>query len=499
MQIRDLGKTIAGYYEKNEWVKKLLCCTLIAGIIMIVAPFVISQGYTYLCEDDFSFEGGALDAAEQYGQIRGALHVVKRYYMTWQGTYFANLVWNIVRPYVRWGMPGFHMVMIASMVTFIWSLWCAVKEICKEKVYGLFMTFLTFLCLLNMSESFNLKEIFFWYTGTVNYTWELSFAFLTLTLQLKIKKEQDKRRQWMLAGVSVITGLIGSGGSLNITAVNCAWLLIVLFLSYDEIWKKKLIMVPFLASFAGALVNACAPGNFARMALESGDVKYGVGEAIADTFTNWKIYSQRLFQEPLFILILAAAFIVTVIWNGKIVSKGMSHLRMLMVIVGVFMTQYLSAFPVVLGYRGHMNSARTAASFTMILKICFIFGVICFAQWCREQCKLIGSITLAFTAAVLIFGLVNYSEVKQNLKDGYSYNLIQELADGTIRDVYKVREATLSQIDSAPDGADVVVFANSIPSNRTMYGMGLLEDPNAFVNISAAGMFRVNSVTVYYQ
>ena len=76
---------------------------------------------------------------------------------------------------------------------------------------------------------------------------------------------------------------------------------------------------------------------------------------------------------------------------------------------------------------------------------------------------------------------------------------MKELYNGTVRDVYKVREATLSQLDSAADGEDAIVYSNPIPSNKTMYGMRLQVDSEALVNRSAAGLFKLNSVTVIYE
>lgn len=221
-------ENIRKYYIQHKWVQYILWIFLVAGILSIVIPFVLSEGYTYLCEDDFSFEAGARDAAEEYGKVKGAFFAAHRYYMTWQGTYFSNFIWQTVRPYMRWGMPGFHAVMIFGAVVFFWSLYVAIRTICKEKIFAMSICFLVLSAVLSMEETFGLKELLFWYTGAVNYTWVLAASLLTLALQLKIREEQNKRKQWMLAGVSIVTALIGSGGALMITAVQCACLLLVL-------------------------------------------------------------------------------------------------------------------------------------------------------------------------------------------------------------------------------------------------------------------------------
>lgn len=100
---------------------------------------------------------------------------------------------------------------------FFWSLYVAIRTICKEKIFAMSICFLVLSAVLSWEETFGLKELLFWYTGAVNYTWVLAASLLTLALQLKIREEQNKRKQWMLAGVSIVTALIGSGGALMIT------------------------------------------------------------------------------------------------------------------------------------------------------------------------------------------------------------------------------------------------------------------------------------------
>ena len=492
-------ENIRKYYIQHKWVQYILWIFLVAGILSIVIPFVLSEGYTYLCEDDFSFEAGARDAAEEYGKVKGAFFAAHRYYMTWQGTYFSNFIWQTVRPYMRWGMPGFHAVMIFGAVVFFWSLYVAIRTICKKKILAMSICFLVLSAVLSMEETFGLKELLFWYTGAVNYTWVLAASLLTLALQLKIGEEQNKRKQWMLAGVSIVTALIGSGGALMITAVQCACLLLVLALSYDEIREKKLIAVPFLTAFAGALWNACAPGNFARNDSTMSEYGYGVCEALRDTLFCWKEHIAKVINKPLFILILAAVFMVTAIWGRKMISKGVSHIKLFMVMAVMLATQYLAAFPAVLGYHGIMDSARTVSTFDMIIKMTLIFAVMTLAQWSAEHIGMINKILMAILVVSVVFGIICRSEIKESIKEGYTYNLMKELYNGTVRDVYKVREATLSQLDSAADGEDVIVYSNPIPSNKTMYGMGLQVDSEALVNRSAAGLFKLNSVTVIYK
>ena len=499
VRIKETGKKIKEYYIQHKWIQYMVKGCLILGILMIVMPFVLSEGYTYLCEDDYSFEGGARDAAETYGQIKGAFNAAHRYYKNAQGTYFANFVWHFVRPYMRYGLPGFHAMMIACMIVFVVSLSLVIRKLCKDETYSLCIIFLTLFAVLGLADSYKLVELLFWYTGTVNFTWVLSFSLLTLWLQLKILEEKEKKKKWIYAGLSVITGLIGSGGALMITATQCSWLLLVVLLTYDELKEKKMIIFPFIMAFTGALWNVLAPGNFARV--DALAMPYTVGNAIVDTWMHWKNYLVSIFHNPLMLFILATIFIVTYASGVKVISKGVTHVKLFIILIGVFMTQYLTAFPAILGYRGiGLSNWRTSSTYELVAKLTFIFLIICFAQWCRESVKISSKIVPVFAVLVLVLGICNMKEIQDGVKAGYAYNVAKEFSDGKIRENYKIREYILSQVYSKDcSGEDVIIYANKTPGCSTMYGMGLTVDCEAFVNISAAGLFRVHTVTVIYK
>lgn len=85
----------------------ILYVLLIISILTVVMPIIIGAGYTYPCEDDFSFELGGKTMAAAYGNLSGALHGAYGYYTSWQGTYLANFLWHLIRPYDRGGLSFF--------------------------------------------------------------------------------------------------------------------------------------------------------------------------------------------------------------------------------------------------------------------------------------------------------------------------------------------------------------------------------------------------------
>ncbi len=83
------------------------------------------------------------------------------------------------------------------------------------------------------------------------------------------RAESGAARVLLVVG-SAVCGFLASGDSLVITSLGCSFLLIATILLFDRVRERVILGVPFVAAFAGALINALAPGNFIRAA---GDVK----------------------------------------------------------------------------------------------------------------------------------------------------------------------------------------------------------------------------------
>lgn len=98
-----MNKIASKKMDKKKIINIILYLLLIGAIMAIVMPMLIGAGYTYPCEDDFSWEGAGKEYAVLYGDFFGALVGTYRYYVMWQGTYLANFLWFFWRPYDRGG------------------------------------------------------------------------------------------------------------------------------------------------------------------------------------------------------------------------------------------------------------------------------------------------------------------------------------------------------------------------------------------------------------
>ena len=64
----NIGESVMdGFCKKYS---KVITAVLLILTLMIIVPVVVGSGYTYLCEDDFSFEAGANDMARIWNSAR---------------------------------------------------------------------------------------------------------------------------------------------------------------------------------------------------------------------------------------------------------------------------------------------------------------------------------------------------------------------------------------------------------------------------------------------
>lgn len=484
--------------EKHQ---KLFQLLLIVGIICVLAPIIMACNYTYLCEDDFSFEGGAQDLVRDYGSsLVGAAVRTGEYYNTNQGTFLFTYIISFLRAYSRWGLPGFHFVMTLNAGLFMFFLYKLIKAVVSDKVaaYGVFFAAVTMI--FAMTNTYSDVELFFWYTGGMNFVLEYWLTFASaFCLILFIRAEKDFKK-WLFLVVSSLCGFLASGGALNQTMFNCVVLFATLLFSINIKEKKDLpALIPFAFAAIGAIINGVAPGNFVRSdeGLKEGHTTFADG--LRDTFMCCLSEDKLLFTSRAFIVMLGLVFIVCVIRKVKIKKEGMGHIWLLISLLGTAVARFAVLFPICYGYHeGEMVNMRTTSAYEIAAKLMYILFVACLAQWVTEHYeKIAGYVSYAILAVCVLVVVLGYSGLKTELKDGLSYRAYWDIRSGDMKKAYDSREYVLSSMALAPEGSDLVINV-PLRGASSMYGMGLVDDPNDFRNISAAGLFRLNSVSVNY-
>ena len=489
--------------KRMRKIRIILSLVFLWGIMVITIPVISGSAYTYLCEDDFSFEGGAKDLFEKYGSsLVGALVRTCEYYKTNQGTYSFTFLIHVIRAYSRGGLVGFHLYMIANCLLFILSLMYLVKCIVEDQVSTLGISFAAFLMIFVMHGTQAGRELFFWYTGSINYALGLSLSFLALAMLLNYKKNTGKHSFLV---ISCVLAFIASGTSLNIVACNCAWLLtFIIIILLEKIGLKWQYFLPFEVALIGAIINVAAPGNYVRAGEVESDGHVTFWDAIRDTFTIVVSEDKVFFSSLVFMIGMLVVFAVCVGFKVRIVKSGMSVAFLLVALAGTWLIRYFSLFPMAYGYHvDHLANMRMTFSYDLVAKLMHILFAVFLAQYMWERCEKIDKRTLIYvplcmacvSVMVSIFG---YDKVKSELKDSMSYEVLNDFRTGAMLETYAVRAYALSYFELAEEGSDAILYIPAYNKASSTYGMGITVDSEWFVNRSAANLFDLHTTTIIY-
>ncbi len=494
------------YVEKYKCLLGILLC---CGIVVLTMPIVAGSAYTYLCEDDFSFEGGAQDLYVKYGSsVEGAWVRTWEYYNTNQGTYLFTFLIHVIRAFSRGGLPGLHLYMVAQSILFIIALMAMICSMIEDKIAGLGISLAAFLVIFGMNGTMEGREMFFWYTGSLNYTLELSLSFISVSMLVMYSKVEESLSKKIMV-LSCALAFLVSGGSLNVVAANCAFLAAVVIcgaLNNDKNIKSVVRMLyPFAFSLVGAIINVAAPGNYKRadeVAVEGHNTLF---DALRDTFVTCISEDRKFFSSLTFILAMIFVLVLCLSFRVKLIRSKVSLARLFVILVGTIATRYFTMFPVSYGYHSdQLISMRTAFSYEVVAKLMYLLFVIVLSQfiWERiEERKTNASRMCAIMLVLVMIGstIVGYGRVKYELKDGMSYNIINDFKTGAMQETYAAREYVLSSLQLSSKEEDVFLTIPHFKMANSAYGMGITSDSNAFVNTAAAGLFGLNSTAIIYE
>ncbi len=484
------------FVRKHE---RLFIVLFLVLTLCMIGPIVIGSGYTYLAEDDFSFEAGANDKVLIHNsQIVGPLIRAYEFYFSNQGTYVFNVLIHILRIYTRWGLPGFHLFMILLNIGFAFSLFYFIRAIFNDKLISMGMM-LAASSAVYLNAGGNVREIYFWYTGAMNYTLGLFFSFIGIGLCLNFMNQPAGEKKMRTLILSMIVTFIGSGTALEVTAPNCAWLLAIIILCFEKFKADKRIILPFISAFAGAILNVVAPGNFPKTYSDMTEGHSTAFDALVDTASCFKNETLGMLKSPVLMVILMCTFLACILLGVKILSTKMTGKLLVISIIGSFLVQFFTIYPVCFGYhKDYLASQRTAATYELVAKLMYIFIMCCLAQWVQENgLKYSKIVAAAVVIACAIFSVAT-GNLKEDIKSGYSYMVFNDLRDGSMQGAYKTREYVLAALSIADEGSDAYINVPLRYGPAAPYGMGLTDNPEEFVNISAAGLYHLNSVSVNY-
>ncbi|MCR5670494.1 MAG: hypothetical protein K6G10_05770 [Butyrivibrio sp.] len=485
--------------KEKIFLQGLVKVVLVLLIIGVIATPLIGTMYTYPSEDDFSYESGGLQGAAEYqSAIKGSFYKTVNIYKMQQGCYTPMFLDHLLIPYSRFGLPGFHVAVFSYVAICIASLIAVSFTLVKDKTASLTLILAAMMSIFTMSQSGQNKDIIFWHTETLGFTLMIGFMFFGLFFSILSFRSKGAKCGAYIALASVLA-FLASGASLTVVAVNCGILLAVLILDYEEFLNRKFLAIPFIFGFVGALINAVAPGNFARSDESAVPGHETLLDGIRDTFACF-FHALPKAIDIVFILVAIVVFAVCIIYRVQVLKGSISGIRMIIVVGGVLLLQIMELFPAAYGSHTDKLPGHLAIEHNIITRLTVLFVVICFAQFAREHFikeKIVSNLAIWRGVWVVAVALMLILPISRGIIDkSFTARTYRDFTSGTFTRVYKIREYELSFFDMAEEGTDAILYAPWDVSSESMVSLGITADSEWFVNRSAANLYNLHTTTV---
>lgn len=306
--------------------QRQLAVLILAGFSLSLIPLLVIGLYNHPSMDDFNYGMPVMRALKDGGSffsiLGAAAQSVGTTYLNWQGTYSAVFLFSL-QPAV-FGEQFYPLTtplllgsVIAGTATFLYTLCGRCLKMRRSSTVILTCTLL-FLCIQCLPSPL---QAFYWYNGSVFYTFFYGLMLLMLSGILRQLFIPSPKRGWLsLVSVPLLAAILG-GANLT-TGLLCAVLLpcLALYVAafrrkyplFLRLWLYGTVLL-FLAGFA---INVLAPGNAVRQ--EYFDQPSAVG-AIISALRSACRFSAEWAQHPL--VPLALLFVTPLLYQAAAESK----------------------------------------------------------------------------------------------------------------------------------------------------------------------------------
>ena len=284
--------------KKLQWIEAhqslLIVVACVLMLILICTPLLVISKYNYPAGDDLGYSAKThllVQRGESGKIVQAAIKEAYNTYFSWQGSYTAIFLMAL--------QPGIFgeqyyclgtWILLGSLLLFSLAFWRRLAGSNKEgglAAVGVW-AFLSAVCVLFVPYP---NETFYWYNGSVYYTFYFALELLLFSeICLLLTRELSKGKRNVHFCVALLLLVFIGGGNLAtgmLVSVTMTLLAIVsVMLKHKNKWMLVVLNVLGVAAY---LVNVVSPGNAVRQAgtiAERPSVVGTVLTALWHTFLN---------------------------------------------------------------------------------------------------------------------------------------------------------------------------------------------------------------------
>ncbi|PWT26195.1 DUF6056 family protein [Butyrivibrio fibrisolvens] len=486
---KDNGNNSFKAIDNDIGISKDRVIDIVLAVVCIIIVLLLSYAakYTTFNTDDFSFKLMVRDIHQSNENIVIAtIKKIHTFYMTWQGTWFSNLVMFTL---FGFSLRILHLVVAGTVLLLLLFIFLSIREVII--IFGFQhynrMSMITFLLVIFTGMNIvTPRDNFYWIDGCMVYTIPLLFGLVGTSVYLYGLRIKSRSR--MILGS--LCCVLACGGSLIMGALFNTIFLSVIIINY--VLNKKVVKVQAISFgivFLGAIINVIAPGNYIRQGIESSDraslftILFYSMEFTAQTF--WNYLKSSYLPAICLILIFVLAH--------KSVNKIDVRINPICFFVGIIFMVFIMYFPYALGYNTDLYVVeRVAWVIYLMASIGTIFASIYTGIWLRHHfgsefsSKEIPSKALAIISLLLINIAIVGSGTMQ------IPTFISELVSGKYKAIYTDSREIEGLIECCED--DDVTIWHHLDHSNIMRGICLMDYPEYMGNSMIANYYNKNSV-----
>lgn len=462
----------------------------IIAVLIIIIPTVVSAYYSVYNDDDLyiAYEMRKY-SANAWEWFLGACKRMIGFYRSSGGTYicfFSGLLTSINKVN---GWRQFHIIMTLNVLLFASSL--AYFVIMAFKYLGLKAKQIMIMVIIYMAGVFafySWEEVFTYFVGGVGYALPLTFGFFGGGILL----DDDKSK--LKTSVASVCMFISSGGSLELAGLLCyLWMMFIIIKGIQKRLRRYDIII-FIAAFLGALIDACAPGNFVRSATID-DSGLHIFKAIVNSATNVVVWLDNVYSDTPFIV-----FFIIAMWCGfecgnKIDKKTAG------IFIGLnILLPFVTAFPVSLGYGSNEFPNRCQFGLVISIVISSTLIAVTIGRMLKDKIEDFSIYKFGITLAVFYIVMIGIN-TEWKLSESKLFEMYCQVASGEFKDYY-IEARQLHKSIEEDDNSDV--FVTRQPSKISNYYCIDLKDDMMTYSCSVFALYYgknsvqgVESVTAY--
>ena len=421
-----------------------------------------------------------------------SINAMKDTWLTWQGTYTSVFLLYFINPLSSFSLTRLRAILFLIVLSCIVGLVLVINMILDylaiQKKYSIYFLNLLVMPML-LSKEYG--EVYLWFTGALVYLLPVFFMFFGLTCLL-LGNKYNKLLYYFIAGIFYV--LMG-GGVLQVVGLGVLQILILLLIDcirYKTV--NKYFLYVFVVALLAAVVNACAPGNFARHTLiDSSPIN--IWKTLSNTILAVSQESEILLKETYLLVALVLALLL-----GCKIRNKFSKMILCIGTICLLMLPIITAFPVVMGYssggiEAFTNRCLFVLDMSLIASYVCIAVIIgnCFGNYLLKFNSCNFAITCVMFAFILFFSKGEFisQSIPMVINSNFQNELIQNYTSTweNIFDAIRYNES------------DDVVIENDIRFVTGCTDMMLSEDTADWVNQDVARYFNKNTVSLinYYR